>query len=329
MPPSANTLLNRFTVKAKFRHMQVLVKLAEVGSMRRAAEAVNMTQPAISQLVSELERLLETDLFFRHAKGVEPTEATKELLPIAHRILGALEDGAENIANRLQQQNGVVRISASPAALGGLIQGTLDRFAKRHPDVQVHISLMNDTAPLGGIVEKTADIVCTREPQVVPEGWVFEACVDDELIVVCGKDHPLAKQTKISTIELGQAKWLVNRVGSVARQRFEDIAQEHDWPQSCRCQIIMHIPELTREMLTTGQYLAILPRSVSLPWLASGDFVALVTEVQTSLPVLGFLWAPDQAGAATNAFAAHLRQSKSRNEGPNSPAIQDELRRNA
>ena len=47
MGPSADTLLNRFTVKVKFRHMQVLVKLAEVGSMRRAAQAVNMTQPAI------------------------------------------------------------------------------------------------------------------------------------------------------------------------------------------------------------------------------------------------------------------------------------------
>lgn len=68
MPPSANTLLNRFVVKAKFRHMQVLIKLAEVGSMRKTADAVNMTQPAISQLVQELEKLLETDLFFRHAK---------------------------------------------------------------------------------------------------------------------------------------------------------------------------------------------------------------------------------------------------------------------
>jgi DNA-binding transcriptional LysR family regulator len=311
MPPSANTLLNRFTVKAKFRHMQVLVKLAEIGSMRRAAEAVNMTQPAISQLVSELERLLETDLFFRHAKGVEPTEATKELLPIAHRILGALEDGAENIANRLQQRNGVVRVSASPAAMGGMIQGRLDAFAMRHPDVQVHILQMSDMDPLRGIVEQTADVVCTREPQVIPEGWVFEACTDDVLIVVCGANHPMAERKDIPIEELGQTKWLLNRVGSVARQRFEDIAIEHDWPQSCRCQIIMHIPELTKEMLVTGKYLAILPRSVSLPWLASGEVVALNTEVQTTLGRLGCLWSPDQAGLATKAFVAHLRPTGS------------------
>ncbi len=310
MPPSANTLLNRFTVKAKFRHMQVLVKLAEIGSMRRAAQAVNMTQPAISQLVSELEKLLETDLFFRHAKGVEPTEATKELLPVAHRILGALEDGAENIANRLQQQSGVVRVSASAAALGGMIHGTLHRFEARHSDMQVHILQMIDTAPLGGIVEDTADIVCTREPSVVPEGWAFERCADDMLIAACGQHHPFAKRSAIGTEELGQAKWLLNRVGSVARKRFEDIAAKHDWPQSSRCQIIMHIPEQTKDMLTKGDYLAILPRSVALPWLAAAEVVELKTEVNAPLPPLGFLWSPDKAGTATRAFAAHLRRQR-------------------
>ena len=306
MPPSANTLLNRFVVKAKFRHMQVLVKLAEVGSMRRAAMAVNMTQPAISQLVQELEKLLEIDLFFRHAKGVEPTDATKELLPIAHRILGALEDGAENIANRLQQQSGVVRVSASPAALGGMVYGKLDGFAEKYPDIQVHINQMKDTDPLEGIVDQSADIVCTRQPSVVPEGWSFEHCVEDKLIAVCGQSHKLAGESNISPEELGHAKWLQNRVGSVTRERFEEMAQRYAWPLECRCQLIMHIPELTKEMLSTGKYLALLPKSVAVPWLNSGDIFELDAPANAPLRPLGFLWAKKGAGAATTAFGLHL-----------------------
>ncbi len=308
MPPSADTLLHRFTVKAKFRHMQVLVMLTEIGSMRRTAEAVNMTQPAISQLVSELEKLLETDLFFRHAKGVEPTKATRELLPVAHRILRALEDGAESLANRIQQQGGIVRISASPAALGGMIQWKLDEFASKHPNIQVHISHLSDNDPLGEILEQSVDIVGIREPSMVPEGWNFERCADDMLIAVCGRKHPFASKNKISAAELGQAKWLLNRVGSVARRRFEEIAQANDWPQTCRCQAIMHIPQLTNEMLATGKYLAILPRSVVLPWLGSGEIKELVTEINASLRPLGFLWARDRAGPATASFAAYLKK---------------------
>ncbi len=307
MPPSASTLLNRFIVRAKFRHMQVLVKLTELGSMRRAAQAVNMTQPAISQLVSELEKLLETELFFRHARGVEPTQATRELLPTAQRILAALEDGAETVANRLQDQSGVVRISASPAALGGLIHGRLAVFAEKHPGIQVHILQTDDATPLGGISDASVDIVCTREPSVVPKGWTFERCLDDRLIAVCGYAHPLAERTGITADELGAAKWLLNRVGSVARDRFEDVSSQYDWPETARCQVVMHIPELTREMLLTGRFLAILPRSVALPWLASGEVRELETEINTTLAPLGFLWNRAAAGPATTAFAAHLR----------------------
>ncbi len=313
MPPtSASTLLNRFTIKAKFRHMQVLVKLAELGSMRRVAQAVNMTQPAVSQLVAEMERLLETELFFRHARGVEPTETARDLLPVARRILEALQDGSEAVANRLLEQGGIVRISASPAALGGLIHGTLHAFAEAHPDIQVHISGADGNEALGGIIEASADIIFTREPPVIPKGWVFERCLDDRLIVACGNRHHLANRTKlVSRRELGQCRWLLNRVGSVARNRFEESFEAGGWPQSSRCQIIAHIPALTKEMLSTGNYLAILPRSVALPWLGSGDIKELKTEMDAPLAPLGFLWRGERAGSATGVFAAHIRASSS------------------
>jgi DNA-binding transcriptional LysR family regulator len=307
MPPSANTLVNRFVARAKFRHMQVLVKLSEVGSMRRASHAVNMTQPAISQLVQELEKLLETNLFFRHAKGIEPTDAMKELLPVAQRVLKALEDGAENLANRMQQQAGVVRASVSPAALGGVLHGRLDSFARLHPGIQVHFTQISDADPLAGIVEDSIDVVFTRKPPVLPEGWSFEACVADRLVVVCGRTHELAGNADITTEALGSSKWLLNRVGSVARERFEEIAIRHNWPQECRCQMIMHIPELTKEMLDTGKYLALLPRSVTRPWLGAGDVVELKSEVNIDLAPLGYLSKLDRTGSATETFLAHIR----------------------
>jgi DNA-binding transcriptional LysR family regulator len=308
MSLSANTLLNRFVIRSKFRHMQVLIKLAEIGSMRRTAEAVNMTQPAITQLVAELEKLLETKLFLRHAKGVEPTLATLELLPVAKRILNALEDGAENIANHLKNHGGIVRVSASPAAVGAIIQGKLAKFAARFPELNVQIVQMDDTAPLYGIVEDAVDVVCTRQPNVVPEGWEFEKLFDDQLVVVCGKSHSLANFDKIDIDNLGKSKWLINRIGSVSRKRFEEIFERQNWPTSCRCEITTHIPELTKELLLTGDYLSILPHSVAIPWLKSEEIRLLETDMQQTLAPLGFLWSPEHAGTATHAFVKELRK---------------------
>lgn len=307
--PDTSILMNRLLLKAKVRHMLVLIRLIEFGSMRRTAKALDMAQPAVTQIVAELEALLETDLFFRHARGVEPTDAAKELLPVAHRILAALRDGAEGVANRLQQQGGVVRVSASPAAVGGMLHGRLDTFARRYPDIQVVIFETSSGEPLIGVSDGSADIICTREPKVVPEGWTFCQCVDDELIAVCGPGHPFAKLPNPTLQQLGSGKWLMNQIGSVARNRFEEIFVRSQWPKSARCQIVMHIPRLTREMLETGRYLAILPRSVAASWIEDGSVCEIRSDITAPLTPLGFLWRGDQAGAATSAFARFLSGS--------------------
>lgn len=299
---NASKLLNRFTNKAKFRHMLLLVKLSELGSMRRTAIAVNMTQPAVSQLVSELEKLLETELFFRHARGVEPTDAAKDLLPIAHRVLAALGEGSEAIANRLQNQQSIVRVSASSAAIGGLISGKLVGFAKQYPNIQVSLSEATAIEPLAGITNDTADIVCTRQPDIIPKGYEFKSCVSDQLIIVCGSKHPLVSKPETTMHDLGQASWLLNRVGSVARNRFEELSEQHDWPQSARCLVTMHIPELTREMLLSQGYLAIMPKAVALPWIAEGVVSQLRHELATPLAPLGLIFAPEKIGPAGMKF---------------------------
>ena len=85
MSAHARVLLNRLLAKARFRHLQVLVKLAEVGSVRRTAEAIGMTQPGVTQLLADLEALLDVPLFHRHARGVLPTAACLDLLPLARQ----------------------------------------------------------------------------------------------------------------------------------------------------------------------------------------------------------------------------------------------------
>ena len=307
MIPSADTILSRFMIKAKFRHMQVLVKLAELGSMRRAAEAVNMTQPAISQQVSELEKLIGAELFFRHAKGVEPTEVANDLLPVAHRVLAALQDGSESVASRLQSQSGTVRIAASPAAMGGLLHGTLGPFSAAHPDIQVHVIETTGTSELNAVLNDQADIICTRTPQIIPEGWEFLPCLEDRLIVICGAQHPLATKSQITPQDLGEVTWMMNRVGSVARRSFEDAMQAYGWPETARGSLVLHVPELTREVLVTQNYLAILPESVAAHWLKNKSVHALDTPLSRDLPPLGLLRRTVGSGVAVNRFIQFLK----------------------
>lgn len=308
MPPTASTLMNRLIARAKFRHLQVLIKLAELGNMRRAGEAMHMTQPAVSQLLAELETLMETPLFFRHARGVEPTAAAADLLPIAQAMLDTLGDGAETLAQRLRQQEAVVTVTASPAAIGGMIAHRLEAFAQAHPEILVQIYQSSDTAPLDGIRARSAQIICTRRPATIPDGWTFAPALQDRLIFVCGRSHPLAGRDRVEADELGAAQWLMNRVGSVARRCFDDLSERHGWPRTAQAPLMMHIPELTRSLLASGRYLAILPCSVAGPWLRDGQVREIRSDIALPLDPLGVLWRPDLAGRAAQLFAQHLCQ---------------------
>lgn len=306
MATTSAALLRRFITKAKFRHMEVLLRVAELGSMRRAAEAVGMTQPSISQLVSELESLLETQLFFRHARGVEPTDATVELLPVARRILAALGDGAELLANRLEKNSGQVRVAASEAGLLGLVHPVLPEFVRRNRAVTLQVVPATGGDPLRHIADGECDILCVRQPEVIPKGWAFQECQDDALITACGAGHPLAGATDISLETLGEYRWLMNRTDSIARARFEEVFAAQGWPETSRCNAILHIPELTHQLLSTGDYLAILPRSVARPFVDRGTMVELSCPMTFPLAPLGYIWKGERASRAETLFAAYL-----------------------
>ena len=70
----ATVLLNRLLARGKFRHIQVLLRLAELGSVQRTADAIGLTQSSVTQTLAYLESLLEVRLFERHARGVTPTQ---------------------------------------------------------------------------------------------------------------------------------------------------------------------------------------------------------------------------------------------------------------
>ena len=96
--PSAHALLNRLLARGKLRQLQVLLQLAELGSVQRTAPVVGMTQSGVSQTLASLEALLDIPLFIRHARGVLPTPACLELLPTVRQLMLGVAQGAESLA---------------------------------------------------------------------------------------------------------------------------------------------------------------------------------------------------------------------------------------
>lgn len=309
MSLTAAVLLNRLTTRAKIRHMRALMALCELRGMGRAAVALGISQPAMSQLVAELEKLLDIRLFLRHSKGVDPTPAALDLLPIASRIVVATEEGAERIASHHRREGGMVRVGSSAAATGVLLDAALPTFGAAHPNILTQVQTVIGQALDNAFSGDAFDLVCCREREVLPDGWEFKPLVPDELIVAAGMDHPLARAEFVTIEQLSQATWVQHTAVSLARDKFDRLREQHGWDELKLVHVTSRIPLLSWSMLKTGELLSLVPRSVVVPWLSIGLLKELDAGLSLHLPPIGYHWRPDRSGRAVRRFSEALVRS--------------------
>jgi DNA-binding transcriptional LysR family regulator len=310
MTASALTLLNRLTSRARLRHMQAMVVLDDLRSMSRAAQAMGMTQPAMTQLVAELESLIETQLYLRHSRGVDPTPAAIELLPVARRILTATEEAAERIASRQHRDGGLVRVAATVAGSGSLLHRVLPGFARAHPHIRTLIEGVVGQALDASFAGDEFDLMICRAREVVPEGWEFVRCLEDALVVVAGPGHPLARKARVDAADLAQASWLQNQPATIARHGFDAMVTRQGWDRLREVPVMSRVPSLIWSMLREGTLLTMTPQAVVQAWVDDGHLVILPTDLAQPLNPVGFYWRPAQAGSASRLLAQALSATR-------------------
>lgn len=308
---SASTLLNRLLARGKFRHVQLLLKLAELGSIQRSADAIGLSQSAATEALASLEALLEVPLFERHARGVRPTPACLDLLPMARQVLAGVSGGAEAVAARLNQGQGTVRLLTSAAALHGLLLGELQRFATEAPHIQVQLSEAEGEDLMLPIARGETDLVACRRRAVVPEGWRFEPLLQDRLAVVCASSHPLARSRRPGWAALARSTWLLAPAGSLARERFDELAR-HFPSDSIAHPVVSRSPAMFRWLLQQQAALAVLPITMVSRLVETGELAELKIGEPMPLEPIGLLLPTEPTREAPAELARFLLRNAGR-----------------
>lgn len=308
MEPTASVLLNRLIVRGRLRHLQVLLVVAELGSVRSTADAIGMTQSAVTQSLAYLERMLDVALFERHARGMRPTAACRALIPAARQVMRGATQGAEQLAALHHAGEGQVRLAASASALHGLLVGALPAFHAAHPQVQVHLHEAEGEEQLMAIVRGEVDLVACRQPAVVPEGWTFQPLMEDRLAVLCAADHALAGRLA-GWKALGGCIWLMTPVGSLARRKFDELLQAR-FPSPPRLHpLVGRSVVLMQQLLAAPDTMALLPLSVLRHAVQRGELAEVRTRERMALEPLGLLLPTAGAGGSTQRLAQWLARA--------------------
>lgn len=307
MPPSASAsvLLNRLQARARLRHLQVLVKLGELRNLRHSADALGLSQPAVTQLLADLERLVELPLFERHSRGVRITPAGAELLPLARRMLDALAEGSEVLVAMKREGEGVVRVAALTSAVTGLLAQALPGFARAHAQIQVHVRDCDADQWALLLARREADIAVCREGAAPPAGFAFHPLLEDRFVVACSPTHALAGRRRVPWQRLASETWLPSPAGTSARRVFDE-QMRIAGVEPRLCHVVTRAPLLTCALLRADRLLTLVPYGVVRSFVDDG--LLAVIEPLPALPFtpIGLMLPLQGASAATATLADWL-----------------------
>jgi DNA-binding transcriptional LysR family regulator len=175
--------------------LEAFVEAARRGNVSRAAEALFLTQPALSARLKGLETELGVDLLIRTKRGVRLSDAGKEFLPYAQRALEAVSDGRQFLAELARGGAGRLAIGVAPAVSTSVLPSMLSRFRGEYPNIQVVVRTGHSEEILDMVLREQVELGLVRElrhPDIVAT-----PLYEDELVLVVEPSHPFASARRI------------------------------------------------------------------------------------------------------------------------------------
>jgi DNA-binding transcriptional LysR family regulator len=193
------------------RRLLTFREVARLGSFSRAGDALALTQPAVSQQISALERQLGVRLLERGPGGPKPTEAGALLLAHADAVADRLAQADMQVAELTAADRETLRIGAFPSALASVIPAAIARLREQRPEVQVEASEASGeelgAAVAAGTLHAAVCFQDAEAPLRRPEGTDRHELGTERMLAVLAPDHALAGRERIRLRELADETW--------------------------------------------------------------------------------------------------------------------------
>ena len=223
------TNYNHWFIRArlKTRQLLLLVALAEEGNIHRAAQVLNMTQPAASKLLKDLEDVLEVPLFDRLPRGMRPTWYGETMIRHARVALASLNQAHDELTALKAGRFGQVSVGAITAPGLTLLPPAVAMVKREQPDLRVSLEIETSPVLIERLEQGKLDILVARLFAEHDKSQLrYEALSEEPVCALVRPGHPLLGVSGLTLRDVVSAGWIVPPAGSVLRHRFELMFQE-------------------------------------------------------------------------------------------------------
>lgn len=246
--------------------IEAFVEVARRGSVSRAAEALFVTQPALTARLKSLERQVGAPLLVRTGRGVRLSDAGRTFLPYAQRAIEAVDEGRRVVADLGRGSTGQLAVGAAPAVSTYVLPAILERLQAAYPSVQLAVRTGHSEEVLDLVLREQVEIGLVRalrhpEIESIP-------LYEDELVLVAHPEHGFSESGEIA-------------VGQIALERlilFDRTSSYHDVTSSFLREAgviprgVMELDNIdaAKKMVRQGLGVALLPYTAVAEELAAG-----------------------------------------------------------
>jgi DNA-binding transcriptional LysR family regulator len=202
------------------RQLEIFAKVAELGSFSRAADALHLTQPTVSEHIRTLEDEVGIRLLDRLGRGAVVTRAGHLLLSYAHRILALQREARQALDGFQGRMRGELVVAASTIPGEYILPPLMGRFKEKYPDVSITVLIGDSETAVDWVAEGRAELglVGANAPR---RGIVYRELFPDDLVVVVPVSHPWRDRTHLAMADLEGEPLIQRERGSGTRAALE------------------------------------------------------------------------------------------------------------
>jgi len=240
--------------------LQAFVSVTENGSFSGAAEALFLTQPAVSKRISSLETELNTRLFDRIGRQIQLTEAGQALLPRARNILHEVQDSRLAISNLSAQVAGPLSIGTSHHIGLHRLPPVLRSYNQSYPDVELDLQFLDSEQACKAVLHGELELGIVTLPPDNKDPITLIPMWNDPLHIVVSTDHPLVTENNVSLETLTNHPAVLPARGTFTREVIENVLR----PEKINLQVRLstNYLETIRMMVEIGLGWSVLPATM-------------------------------------------------------------------
>lgn len=303
------SVLNSLTL----RHLRVVAGLADRGRVARVAEMLNVTQPAVSKQIAELERLVGAPVVTRRRNRLTLTPLGERLAEHARQVIRQLDRAAFDIEAMSMGLSGSVTVGAVTSLAPILLPGAIALLKRSAPSASVTVMEGHFVSLFPLLEAGSIDLLIARtwQPQELP-GIEQAVLMREPVVVTAGRNHPLATRSEVSWAEAAEWPWILPEASSVARRAIDALFAGFGLVTPANHVVSLSLAVnlgLLREM----PILALFPGGLAQVHAARGDLIVLPLDTQELLSEARCFWRRGQpeSNSTFGHFLECLMQARS------------------